>query len=206
VQAGQSYEISNSGKVMKAEGDSFIQSTFKIGTGRWPYSTTGHSNDMAQMYARPSAPTPQPQPQPQPEGSSGTSPYADKARGQPATASTSESSTLAPSYASDGTSSTRWSSAPSDNQWWRVDLGALRQVSKVSINWEVAYASSYRIETSRDGVLYSVAASVSISNKGRVTTAFPARSARFVRIVAVERATQWGSSFYDCEVFGPSDG
>jgi hypothetical protein len=55
VQAGQSYEISNSGEVMKAEGDSFIQSTFKIGTGTWSYSTAGNGSDMAQVFAEPSS-------------------------------------------------------------------------------------------------------------------------------------------------------
>ena len=52
VQAGQSYEISNSGQVMKAEGDSFIQTTFRIGTGEWDFTTAGHGTDMAQMFAR----------------------------------------------------------------------------------------------------------------------------------------------------------
>jgi hypothetical protein len=51
VQAGQSYEISNSGKVLKAEGDSFIHSTFKIGTGAWALETLGHEYDRAQLFA-----------------------------------------------------------------------------------------------------------------------------------------------------------
>jgi hypothetical protein len=199
VQAGQSYEISNSGTVMKAEGDSFIQTTFKIGTGKWSNSTAGHGSDMAQLFAQASAAAP-------PEESPDISPYADKARGQPAKASSIETWWLAPRYAVDGSSSTRWSSEYSDNEWWRVDLGALRKVNKVSINWEVAYASNYRIETSLDGVNYSVAADVLVSSKGRETSEFTTRLARYVRIVAVERATRWGSSFYDCEVFGPSDG
>jgi hypothetical protein len=52
VKAGQSYEISNSGKVLKAEGDSFIRSTFKIGTGSWAFETEtlGQEDDRAQMF------------------------------------------------------------------------------------------------------------------------------------------------------------
>jgi hypothetical protein len=232
VQAGQSYEISNTGTVMKAEGDSFIRTTFGIGGARWPYSTAGNEKDMAQLYARPtsSAPQPPPKPQPQPEPQlqpepqpepeaeppeiqpqpeaappSEISSYADKAHGQPAIASSSESSELIPRYAVDASSSSRWSSKHIDNQWWRVDLGAVRKVNKVSINWEAAFASTYRIEISRDGVSYSTVAKVSISKKGRSTTKFSTRSARYVRIYGVKRATQWGISFYDCEIFGPTD-
>ena len=51
VQAGQSYEISNSGSVLKAEGDSFIRSTFKVGSGSWDFETLGNEFDRAQLFA-----------------------------------------------------------------------------------------------------------------------------------------------------------
>ncbi|HEY5707865.1 MAG TPA: hypothetical protein VIS51_00530, partial [Solirubrobacterales bacterium] len=52
VKAGQSYEISNTGRVLKAEGDSFIRSTFKIGTGSWAFETEtlGQEDDRAQLF------------------------------------------------------------------------------------------------------------------------------------------------------------
>ena len=53
VAAGQSYEISNSGTVLKAEGDSFIRSTFRVGEGDWPFTTKGHGEDRAELYALP---------------------------------------------------------------------------------------------------------------------------------------------------------
>jgi hypothetical protein len=216
VDAGQTYEISNSGRVLKAEGDSFILSTFKLGSNPWSFETAGHGYDVAQLFALPhpwfassaTQPAPEPEPTPAPEPAPapvGISPYADKARNQPATASSSESTALAPAKAVDANSGTRWSSVFSDNQWWRVDLGAIRKVDKVSINWEVAYASRYLIETSTDGVAYTLAKDVSISKKGRVNTTFEARGARYLRIVGVKRATRWGISFYDVEVYGPSD-
>ena len=37
------------------------------------------------------------------------------------------------------------SSTFADGQWWEVDLGSTRQVDTVSVNWEAAYASQYRI-------------------------------------------------------------
>ena len=54
----------------------------------------------------------------------------DLARGQPATASSSETSTTTPNKANDGNSGTRWSSSFADNQWWQVDLGSVKPVDR----------------------------------------------------------------------------
>ena len=68
---------------------------------------------------------------------------------KPASASSTEDNRtdLRPALANDGNSSTRWSSSFVDNQWWQVDLGSVRQINRVELNWETAYASRYRIET-----------------------------------------------------------
>ena len=105
----------------------------------------------------------------------------------------------------DGDSTTRWSSAVADNQWWQVDLGSARQVSSVRVNWETAYASRYDITTSTDGTIWNSAASVIISQAGAEVTNFTARAARYVRITAVTRATGWGVSFWDVNIYGPAD-
>jgi hypothetical protein len=62
VQAGQSYEISNTGTVMKAEGDSFVRSTFGIGTGSDAVTTVGNDDDMAQLFAESGRPGGHPAP------------------------------------------------------------------------------------------------------------------------------------------------
>jgi F5/8 type C domain len=194
VEAGQGYEISNTGTVLKAEGDSFIRSTFGLGSVAWIYETLGYGYDRAQLYAVADIPDPGSLPEDQtPERLSG---------GKPATASSSETSDLTPGLAVDQSSSTRWSSNFLDNQWFRVDLGAVRWVNRVSINWEAAYASRYRIETSLDGTSYWVAANVSLLDQKRQDTTFPVRLARYVRVVGVERATEWGISFFDFDVYG----
>jgi hypothetical protein len=51
VAPGQAYEISNSGTVLKAEADSFIQTTFRLGSGPWSCSTIGNGDDRAELYA-----------------------------------------------------------------------------------------------------------------------------------------------------------
>jgi hypothetical protein len=53
VAAGQSYSVTNSGTVAKAEADGFIENTFGVGGGEWPFSTRGHGNDRAELFAGP---------------------------------------------------------------------------------------------------------------------------------------------------------
>jgi hypothetical protein len=58
VAAGQTYEISNSGAVLKAEADSFIQTTFKLSSSAWACATVGNGQDRAELYASgPAAPS-----------------------------------------------------------------------------------------------------------------------------------------------------
>jgi hypothetical protein len=129
----------------------------------------------------------------------------EKAAGRPATASSTEMAGFEPGKAVDGSSTTRWSASFTDNQWWRVDLGRTRKLERVSINWEAAYASRYRIMTSTDGMSYSLAADVSISSPGVRSTTFAPRDARYVRIEGVTRGTPWGMSFWEVQAFGAPD-
>jgi PKD repeat protein len=128
----------------------------------------------------------------------------DKAAHRPATASSSEAGHR-PDLANDVTSATRWSSTYADGEWWQVDLGYARKVDAVEINWEAAYASRYRIQTSTDGSGFSTAAEVTLTGSGVERTSFPVRDARYVRVLGVDRATQWGISFHDVRVLGPQD-
>ena len=103
--------------------------------------------------------------------------------------------------ANDGNSATRWSSAYADNQWWEVDLGADRTIDRVELNWEVAYASRYRIRTrTSESSAWSTAASVTTDSPGLEVHTFTPRSARYVRISGDARGTQWGISLWDARV------
>jgi hypothetical protein len=53
VAAGDSYVIGNSGTVFKAEGDMFLVRLFRIGVGRYPFSTVGYGADRAELFALP---------------------------------------------------------------------------------------------------------------------------------------------------------
>ena len=150
----------------------------------------------------PPAPAPTPPPvEPGPPALE-TGLLADLAKGRPASASSVEIPELSAGRAVDATAATRFGSAWSDGQWWQVDLGAPTSVSKVAIEWEDAYASSYRILTSIDGQTWTQQASVSLSSAVTKVTTFEPTTARYVRILGVNRATQYGISFWEVHVYG----
>jgi len=103
----------------------------------------------------------------------------------------------------DGNKGTRWSSAFADPQWIRIDLGATTSITSVGLNWEAAYASQYKIQTSTDGTTFTTQATVNDTASGLKSTSFPGVSARYVRILGVTRATPYGISFWEAQVFGP---
>ncbi len=122
---------------------------------------------------------------------------------KPATASSAESSTYAAMNANDGSTSTRWASTIGlDNQYWQVDLGSEALVSQVDINWEAAYASNYSIQASADGNNYRTIAEVTNTQAGNKSTTFTETKARYIRIYAIARGTQWGFSIWETKIYG----
>ncbi|MFD8598104.1 discoidin domain-containing protein [Kitasatospora sp. NPDC059646] len=127
------------------------------------------------------------------------------ATGAAASASSSEwnpFTSYQPGRAVDGDRSTRWASDWSDDQWLGVDLGAVRTVDRVTLDWERAYAAGYRIEVSTDGSTWRTVWSTSAGDGGLDTAAFAPTAARYVRFHGTARATQWGYSLYELSVHG----
>jgi len=129
---------------------------------------------------------------------------ANLARGMPASASSAEWNPFydfrAPK-AVDGDLGSRWASGWSDNQWLRVDLGSSRQVSRVALRWEAAYAAAYRVEVSDDGTNWRTVATVSEGAGGLEVVSFPPTSARHVKFQGVRRASSYGYSLYELSVY-----
>jgi hypothetical protein len=75
-------------------------------------------------------------------------------------------------------------------------------VARTVIRWESAYASAYRIDVSVDGTTWSQVAAVTDGNGGWDNVAFPAANARYVRLTGQTRATSYGFSVYQLEVYG----
>jgi hypothetical protein len=127
-------------------------------------------------------------------------------QGATASASSSENGgTLAPA-AVDGNAGTRWSSTAADGQWLRVDLGSTSTISQVTLNWENAYASSYRIQTSANGADGWTTIKTVTGATGGVQTLAVSGSGRYVRVEGITRATQWGISLWEFQVFGTRSG
>src|SRR5262245_26002030 len=69
----------------------------------------------------------------------------------PVTVSSSENAgAFPPAAAVDGNTGTRWSSAFSDPQWIRVDLGSTQNIGRVVLRWEASYGKAYQIQVSNN--------------------------------------------------------
>ncbi len=101
----------------------------------------------------------------------------------------------------DGDHSTRWASGWNDDQWIRVDLGSAQTVARVVLRWEAAYASAYRIEVSADGSTWRPVWSTDAGDGGVDNDTFAPTTARYVRMAGVKRATSYGYSLYELEVY-----
>ncbi|MCW2878462.1 MAG: hypothetical protein JWQ95_2562 [Sphaerisporangium sp.] len=131
-----------------------------------------------------------------------TAAVTDLARGRPVTVSSVEpGSPHAGANAVDGNAGTRWGSAYSDPQWITVDLGATRTLKRVRLNWETAYGRAYQIQTSANNSTWTTIYSTTTGDGG-VDDVTVTGTGRYVRIYGTQRATQWGYSLWDLNVFG----
>jgi beta-glucanase (GH16 family) len=122
-------------------------------------------------------------------------------QGRPTTASSTENAGTPATAATDGNTGTRWSSAFSDPQWLRVDLGATHSISKVALNWEAAYAKAFQVQTSNDGTNWTTIYSTTTGTGGNQTLNVSG-SGRYVRVNGTQRATQYGYSLWEFQVYG----
>ncbi|WP_189247706.1 penicillin acylase family protein [Streptosporangium pseudovulgare] len=129
-------------------------------------------------------------------------PIGNLAAGRTARASSSELFLLYPaSKAVDGDPATRWSSARSDDEYLQVDLGPAKTVARVLLRWESAYGSAYSIQTSADGSSWTTVFSTTAGNGGVDNVTFAPVSTRYVRMKGGKRATSYGYSLYEMEVY-----
>ncbi|WP_433720889.1 DUF1996 domain-containing protein [Actinoplanes sp. CA-051413] len=124
---------------------------------------------------------------------------------RPATASSLESAAFPAANAVDGNPGTRWSSAFSDPQWLQVDLGATASLSSVVLDWEAAYSRTFNLQTSANGSSWTTIKADVAGTGGRQTVAVTG-SGRYVRLQSTARATQWGVSLAEFEVYGSGGG
>jgi beta-glucosidase len=126
-------------------------------------------------------------------------------QGRPTTASSEESGQFPASAATDGDTTTRWSSAFSDPQWIQVDLGSVSTIAQVVLNWETAYATAFQIQTSNDAATWTTVYSTA-TGTGGVQTLNVTASGRYVRMYGTARATGYGYSLWEFQVYGTAGG
>ena len=119
---------------------------------------------------------------------------------QPTTASSIQGPSWPASNATDGNLTTRWSSAFSDPQWLEVDLGSTQSICQVAIHWETAYAKAFQIQTSNDNSTWTTIYSTT-TGTGGTQTLNVSGSGRYIRMYGTVRATQYGYSIYEFQVY-----
>ena len=126
----------------------------------------------------------------------------DLALDQSATASSTQDATDYPAPdATDGNPGSRWSSAASDPQWLDVNLGSQQQICSVGILWEAAYATAFQVQVSNDNATWTTIYSTTTGGGGNET--FPVSvTARYIRMYGTVRATQFGYSIFEFDVYG----
>ncbi|GAA1608503.1 ThuA domain-containing protein [Catellatospora bangladeshensis] len=101
----------------------------------------------------------------------------------------------------DGNTGTRWGSAYSDPQWITVDLGAAKVISRVRLSWETAYGRAYQVQVSNDNSTWTSIYSTTTGDGG-VDDLTVSGNGRYVRINGTQRATQWGYSLWELDIYG----
>jgi hypothetical protein len=89
-----------------------------------------------------------------------------------------------PTAANDGDPATVWTSGSGGSgEWLQADLGTVRPVNDVLVQWGQSYSPDYTVELSSDGQNYTaVGRSGAPGSSGSSRTRFPAAPARYVRL------------------------
>lgn len=101
----------------------------------------------------------------------------------------------------DGEPGTRWSSTRSDPQWLRIDLGESQPVDRVRLTWEGAYAKAYQVQVSDDASTWTTVRTVTDGRGGTEDLSGLRGSGRYLRLDLMQRATSYGYSLYEVEVY-----
>ncbi|MFJ5074132.1 discoidin domain-containing protein [Streptomyces sp. NPDC088553] len=127
-------------------------------------------------------------------------------QGRTATASSTEGGAFSASAAVDGDlTGTRWASAWQDAQWIQVDLGSSATLSHAVLTWEAAYGKSYDIQASENGTDWRTVTTVSAGDGGTDNVTLSG-TGRYIRMNGLTRATGYGFSLWEFQVFGTTGG
>ncbi|MDE5722361.1 MAG: discoidin domain-containing protein [Clostridia bacterium] len=105
----------------------------------------------------------------------------------------------------DGDMTTRWESKHgNDGEWLEIELSELTEIYQMKIFWEAASASEYKVsfsETGEDDWVEVLNASYSGGARTDTFTPTTVMNVKYIRIQGVKRATDYGYSIYEVEIF-----
>jgi hypothetical protein len=81
-----------------------------------------------------------------------------------------------------------------------VDLGSVQSICQVTLDWETAYATAFQIQTSTDNSTWTTIYSTTTGTGGDQTLSVSG-SGRYIRMYGTARATQWGYSLWEFQVY-----
>ena len=124
--------------------------------------------------------------------------FALASEGSSATASSGNAA-----LAIDGDNGTRWESAQTDDEWFLLDLGQSRTFNYFKINWEGAYAKQFQLLASADGETFSPIYTESNLDHASWQKIYleTAVTAQYIKYQGIQRATGYGQSFWEFEVY-----
>lgn len=95
----------------------------------------------------------------------------------------------------------RWSSSYEDDAHIYVDLGDEFTIDRVILKWEKAYGKRYKIRVSKDTKTWMDVYEVENGSGGEEVIEFDPVKARYVMVEGLERATRYGYSLWDFQVY-----
>ena len=132
-------------------------------------------------------------------------PYPNIALGKPVTASSHENAGTLPKGINDGDLSTRWGSAHKDNEYITIDLLQLSFIDHITLRWEAAYANSFALlitDTIPISFTPYTLHLTPFTSSGGTQTITLSQTGRYITLVGLTRATQYGTSLYELEAYG----
>ncbi len=86
-------------------------------------------------------------------------------------------------------------------EWIRIDLQAVYDLTGARITWEAAAAKNFKIQVSTDDASWTTVYTTVNGDGGTDGFTFTS-SARYIRMYAGDRLTEYGYSIFEFEVFG----
>lgn len=124
------------------------------------------------------------------------------AYGKNVVASSSTTASKSASMVTDGGFGSRWESEYRDPQWIYIDLGQEEKVENVVLRWETACAKKYELQVSNDAKEWKTVYTNKEGKGGTEQIELVPIVARYVKLVGISRATQFGYSLFEFEIYG----